>query len=255
VRGSIVIAVLLVALIDASASAQWLKFPTPGVPRTAAGKANLSAPAPKTADGKPDFSGVWQVAPGYTGNIAKDLKPGEVSFQPWAEALYKHRLGNEGREDPQAYCVLSGVPREHVVPYPFKILQPPGEVVILYEALHSYRQIYMDGRALPKDPNPAWMGYSVGRWEGDTLVVESNGFQENNWLDNGGHPGTESLRLTERFHRRDFGHIDLEITIDDPKAYTKPWKVNLVFTANPDTDLIEYVCDENEKDLKHLVGK
>jgi hypothetical protein len=151
--------------------------------------------------------------------------------------------------------VLSGVPREHVVPYPFKILQPPGEVVILYEALHSYRQIYMDGRALPKDPNPAWMGYSVGRWEGDTLVVESNGFEENNWLDNGGHPGTEALRLTERFHRRDFGHIDLELTIDDPKAYTKPWKVNLVFTANPDTDLIEYVCDENEKDLKHLVGK
>ena len=251
VRGSIVIAILLAG----SASAQWLKFPTPGVPRTAAGKPNLSAPAPKTADGKPDFSGVWQVAPGYTGNIAKDLKPGEVSFQPWAEALYNHRLGNEGKEDPQAYCVLSGVPREHVVPYPFKILQPPGEVVILYEALHSYRQIYMDGRALPKDPNPAWMGYSVGRWEGDTLVVESNGFQENNWLDNGGHPGTESLRLTERFHRRDFGHIDLEITIDDPKAYTKPWKVNLVFTANPDTDLIEYVCDENEKDLKHLVGK
>jgi hypothetical protein len=251
VRGSIVIAVLLAG----SAPAQWLKFPTPGVPRTAAGKPNLSAPAPKSADGKPDFTGVWQVAPGYTGNIAKDLKAGEVSFQPWAEELYKHRLGNEGREDPQAYCVLSGVPREHVVPYPFKILQPPGEVVILYEALHSYRQIYMDGRALPKDPNPAWMGYSVGRWDGDTLVVESNGFEENNWLDNGGHPGTEALRLTERFHRRDFGHIDLEITIDDPKAYTKPWKVNLVFTANPDTDLIEYVCDENEKDLKHLVGK
>ena len=250
-RGSIVIAVLLAG----SAPAQWLKFPTPGVPRTAAGKPNLSAPAPKSADGKPDFTGVWQVAPGYTGNIAKDLKAGEVSFQPWAEELYKHRLGNEGREDPQAYCVLSGVPREHVVPYPFKILQPPGEVVILYEALHSYRQIYMDGRALPKDPNPAWMGYSVGRWDGDTLVVESNGFEENNWLDNGGHPGTEALRLTERFHRRDFGHIDLEITIDDPKAYTKPWKVNLVFTANPDTDLIEYVCDENEKDLKHLVGK
>jgi hypothetical protein len=128
-------------------------------------------------------------------------------------------------------------------------------VVILYEALHSYRQIYMDGRALPKEPNPAWMGYSIGHWEGDTLVVESSGFVDNNWLDNNGHPGTEAMRLTERFRRPDFGHIDLQITIDDPKAYTKPWSVNLQFTANPDTDLIEYVCDENEKDLKHLVGK
>jgi hypothetical protein len=242
-------------LFAASAPAQWLKFPTPSVPRMANGKPELSAPAPRTADGKPDLSGVWQVSPGYTSDIAKDLKPGEVPFRPWAEGLYKHRVDTEGKEDPQAYCVLSGVPREHVVPYPFKILQPPGEVVILYEALHSYRQIYMDGRALPKDPNPAWMGYTVGHWEGDTLVAESNGFEENNWLDNNGHPGTESLRLTERFHRRDFGHIDLELTIDDPKAYTKPWKVNLLFTANPDTDLIEYVCDENEKDLKHLVGK
>jgi hypothetical protein len=251
VRASITIALLLAG----GAPAQWLNFPTPGVPRTAAGKPNLSAPAPRTADGKPDFSGVWLPATGYTTNLAKDLKPGDVSLQPWAEALYNHRLANEGKEDPQAYCVLSGVPREHVVPYPFKIMEPPGEIVILYEALHSYRQIYMDGRALPKDPNPAWMGYSVGHWDGDTLVVESKGFQENNWLDNSGHPGTESLRLTERLHRRDFGHIDLEMTIDDPKAYKKPWTVNLVFTANPDTDLIEYVCDENEKDLKHLVGK
>jgi hypothetical protein len=242
-------------LFTVSAPAQWLKFPTPAVPRTANGSPNLSAPAPRTAEGKPDFSGVWQPPAGYVTNIAKDLKPGDVPLQAWAEALYKHRLDNNGKEDPQAYCVLSGVPREHVVPYPFKILQPPGMVVILYEALHSYRQIYMDGRALPKDPNPAWMGYSVGHWEGDTLVVESNGFEENNWLDNGGHPGTEALRLTERFHRPNFGHLDLAMTIDDPKAYTKPWTVNLQFVARPDTDLIEYVCDENEKDLKHLVGK
>jgi hypothetical protein len=250
-KASIVMCVLLAV----TAPAQWLKFPTTGVPRTADGKPSLSAPAPKTPDGKPDLSGVWEVRPGYTGNIAKDLKPGEVPFQPWAEALYKHRLETMGKEDPQAYCVLSGVPREHVVPYPFKILHTNGMIVILYEALHSYRQIYMDGRALPKEPNPQWMGYSVGHWEGDTLVVESSGFVENNWLDNGGHPGTEALRLTERFHRKDFGHIDLQLTIDDAKAYTKPWTVNLQFTANPDTDLIEYVCDENEKDLKHLVGK
>lgn len=238
-----------------TAPAQWANFPTPGVPRTHDGKPDLSAPPPKNMDGKPDFSGVWEVTPGYTGNIAKDLKPGEVSFQPWAEALYKHRGETLSREDPQAYCVLSGVPREHVVPYPFKILNTKGMIVILYEALHSYRQIYMDGRALPKNPNPAWMGYSVGHWEGDTLVVESSGFVDNNWLDNSGHPGTEALHLTERFRRPDFGHLNLQMTIDDPKAYTKPWTVNLQFKANPDTDLIEYVCDENEKDLKHLIGK
>jgi hypothetical protein len=242
-------------LIAATLSAQWVGYPTPGVPRGADGKPDMSAAAPRTSDGKPDLSGVWVPRPGYTGNIAKDLKPSEVLFQPWAEELYKHRLDTEGREDPQAYCVLSGVPREHVVPYPFKILNSKGEVVILYEALHSYRQIYMDGRPLPKDPNPTWMGYSIGHWEGDTLVVQSSGFVENNWLDNGGHPATEALKLTEKFRRPDFGHINLELTIDDPKAYKKPWSVNLLFTASPDTDLIEYVCSENEKDLKHLVGK
>jgi hypothetical protein len=247
--------VAAVIVLSTPAFAQWLEFPTPGVPRLPNGKPNLTAPAPKTPDGKPDFSGLWAPPMGYTGNIAKDLKPGEIPFQPWAEALYKHRQETQGKEDPQARCVLSGVPREHVVPYPFRILQPPGMVAILYEALHSYRQIFLDGRKLPKDPNPTWMGYSTGHWEGDTLVVESKGFVENNWLDNGGHPGTEAMRLTERFHRRDFGHIDLQMTIDDPKAYTKPWTVNLVFTAAPDNELIEYVCSENEKDVDHLVGK
>jgi hypothetical protein len=234
---------------------QWEKTVTPGVPRQPDGKPNLTAPAPRTPDGKPDFSGIWVTTPGYTGNMAKDLKPGEVSFRPWAETLYKHRVETESREDPQARCVLSGVPREHVVPYPFKILNTNGEIVILYEALHSYRQIFMDGRPLPKNPNPAWMGYSVGHWDGDTLVVESSGFVENNWLDNSGHPGTEALRLTERFRRRDLGHIDLQMTINDEKAYTKAWTVNLVFNLQPDSELIEYVCDENEKDVTHLVGK
>lgn len=248
-------AVLVASVFALAAQAQWVTFPTPGVPRTADGKPDLSAPAPRMPDGHPDFSGIWIPKGGYTNNIAKDLKPGDVSFQPWAGKLYEHRVANNGKEDPQAYCVLSGVPRENVVPYPFKILNSKSEIIILYEALHSYRQIFMDGRALPKDPNPAWMGYSVGHWDGDTLVVSSAGFEENNWIDNSGHPGTESLRLTEKFRRVDFGHIHLEMTIDDPKAYTKPWTVNLEFTASPDIDLIEYVCDENEKDLKHLVGK
>jgi hypothetical protein len=236
-------------------AAQWPDPPNAGIPRLPDGKPNLAAPAPKTPDGKPDLSGVWETGFGYTGNIAKDLKAGEVEFQPWAETLYKHRMETLSKEDPQARCVLSGVPREDVVPYPFKILNSKGVIVILYEALHSYRQIFMDGRPLPKDPNPTWMGYSIGHWDGDTLVVESSGFVGNNWLDNNGHPGTEALRLTERFHRRDFGHIDLLVTIDDPKAYKKPWTVHLVLNLNPETDLIEYVCDENEKDVTHLVGK
>jgi len=244
----------LSGLLSGPLSAQWLTYPTPGIPRLPDGKPNLAAPAPKTPDGKPDLSGVWMTRGGYTVNIAKDMKPDEVPFQPWAEALYKHRLSNNGKEDPQGRCVLSGVPRENVVPYPFKILNTNGMIVILYEALHSYRQIFMDGRPLPKDPNPTWMGYSVGHWDVDTLVIESKGFVDNNWLDNSGHPGTEAMRLTERFHRRDFGHIDVQLTIDDPKAYTKPWNVNLQFTLT-DTELIEYVCDENEKDFEHLVGK
>jgi hypothetical protein len=244
----------LSGLLSGPLSAQWLTYPTPGIPRLPDGKPNLAAPAPKTPDGKPDLSGVWMTRGGYTVNIAKDMKPDEVPFQPWAEALYKHRLSNNGKEDPQGRCVLSGVPRENVVPYPFKILNTNGMIVILYEALHSYRQIFMDGRPLPKDPNPTWMGYSVGHWDSDTLVIESKGFVDNNWLDNSGHPGTEAMHLTERFRRRDFGHIDVQITIDDPKAYTKPWNVNLQFTLT-DTELIEYVCDENEKDFEHLVGK
>jgi hypothetical protein len=253
--------VAIVFLMCTPAWAQWTKVPSPAIPRTSDSKPNLSAPAPRLPDGKPDFSGIWTTRGGYTGNIAKDLKPGELSFQPWAADVYKHRQETQGKEDPQAYCVLSGVPREHVVPYPFKILNTttsgtgPGMIVILYEALHSYRQIFMDGRKLPKDPNPTWMGYSVGHWDGDTLVVESSGFVNNNWLDNGGHMGTEAMRLTERFHRRDYGHIDLQVTIDDPKAYTKPWTVDLEFNATPDSELIEYVCDENEKDINHLVGK
>src|SRR6185436_6028787 len=220
------------------------------------GKPNLSAPAPKSPDGHPDLSGVWVPRGRYIVDLAQDLKPGDVSFQPWAEALYKHRVDTLGKDDPQAHCVLSGTPRENAITYPYKILNTTNrEIVILYEALHSYRQIFIDGRELPKDPNPSWMGYSIGRWDGDALVVESKGFPDGIWLDNNGHPGTESLRLTERFRRRDFGHIDLQVTIDDPKAYTKPWTVTIPLLALPDGELIEYACDENEKDLTHLVGK
>jgi len=242
------------AVLAAGAFAQWPNQKSSKVPRLPDGKPNLSAPAPKTPDGHPDLSGVWQPG-GSVGDIAKDLKPGEVPFTPWGVALYKQRMETQGKYDPQAYCVLSGVPREDYVPYPFKILNSPGVIVVLYEALHSYRQIFTDGRALPKDPNPTWMGYSIGHWDGDTLVVESSGFINEGWMDNNGHPNSEALKLTERFHRRDFGHIDLSLTIDDPKAYTRPWTVKETLNLQADDELIEYVCSENEKDLHHLVGK
>ena len=191
----------------------------------------------------------------YIGNIASDLKPGEVPLRPWAEALYKKRQEDKSKDDPTGHCIPGGVPRSNAVPYPFKILNSDGMVVILYEAVHGYRQIFTDGRELPKDPNPNWQGYSVGRWEKDAFVVDSSGFVENSWLDNGGHPGTESLRVTERFRRKDFGHLEIAVTINDEKAYTKPWTITMPYEFLADTDLLEYVCTENEKDLQHLVGK
>ena len=234
---------------------QWLDHPTKGIPRTADGKPNLSAPAPKTTDGKPDISGLWQPPAGSVANIARNMKPEDVPYQPWAADLFRHRQETLSKDDPTGFCIPGGVPRSDLVGYPFKILQQPGLVLILYEAVHSFRQIFLDGRPLPQDPNPAWMGYSIARWEGDSLVVETAGFNDNVWLDNGGKPATESLRVTERFRRKDFGHMDVEITINDPKAYTKPWTVSLALTLQPDTDLLEYVCSENNKDIEHLVGK
>ena len=242
-------------MMTTSASAQWLNYPTPGLPRTADGKPNLSAPAPKQADGKPDLSGLWLTQGIYIGDIAKDLKPGEVPFQPWAEKLFKERRENLSKDDPTGWCIPGGVPRSTAVPYPFKVLHTRGMVVMLYEAVHSYRQIFTDGRELPKDPNPTWLGYSVGKWEGDDFVVQTEGFNDRGWLDNNGHPATELLKVTERFRRKDFGHMSIEITIDDAKAYTKPWKVTLPLVISADNELIEYICTENNRDLEHLVGK
>jgi hypothetical protein len=228
-----VLLVLTVAVLaTASTGAQWLRIPTPGIPRTPDGKPNLAAPAPRTPEGRPVLG----------------LPAGEkLPYQPWAEAVYKERLANLSKDDPTSNCIVGGVPRSDFVPYPFKILEMPGMVVILYEAIHSYRQIFTDGRALPKDPSPAWFGYSVGRWDGDAFVVESAGFNDNVWLDNNGNPATERLRVTERFVRKDFGHMDIDITVDDPKAYTRPWKVTQPLVFQADDELIEYICDENNR--------
>lgn len=247
--------VALGALIASPVSGQWTRIPQTG-PRTADGKLNLSAPAPRLPDGKPDLSGVW-AAPGgrYVQNLAADLKPGEVPYQPWAKALVAARAGGaRERENPTANCLPAGVPRINAAPPPWKLIQSDGFIVILYEAANFWRQIFMDGREPVRDPNPSWVGYSVGRWEGDTLVVETTGFNGKSWLDQQGKPTTEALHVTERFHRRDFGHMDIQITIDDPKAYTRPWTVTLPVTLQTGAELFENVC-ENNRDLEHLPGE
>src|SRR5687767_13806428 len=239
-------------LLSTSLSAQWLGYPTVGIPRTPDGKPNLTAPAPKSNDGRIDITGLWQPAVVLVGDISARLPPGPVPFQPWAEELYKRRRENNSRDDPTANCIVGGVPRSNLVPYPFKILQVPGMTVILYEAVHSYRQIFTDGRTVPEDPNPAWFGYSVGRWEGDSFVVETRGFNNNVWLDNWGKPATSALRVTERFRRQDVGHMEVEMTIDDPKAYTRPWTVVLPLELVPDSEIIEYICNENNKYFENI---
>jgi hypothetical protein len=256
--GSLVAVVL--TIVTAPAGAQWLNYPTPGIPRLPNGKPNLSALAPRKPDGKPDLSGIWhgeqQIYVKYAENLGADFKPGEFPIQPWAEALYKQHMTDAGAgESPITQCLSLGLPIADNSALPFKIIQESGLVVILNEGLGLFRQVFLDGRMLPKDPNPTCMGYSVGRWDEDTLVVDSAGFNGKVWLDPTGHPTTDALHITERFRRRDFGHLDLELTVDDPKAFTRPWSVNLPKLLFPDTELLEFVCDENEKDLKHLVDK
>ena len=238
-------------------AAQWLNYPTAGIPRTPDGKPNLTAPAPRTSYGKPDLSGIWKQPNGvkYTINLAADHPADFVPLRPAAAALYKYHQDTESKDDPVGHCNMAGVPQEDAVPYPYQIFQSPTEVVILYEAVRGFREIFMDGRKLPVNPNPTWMGYSIGHWDGDTLVVETSGFNDKSWLDSGGHPHSDALKVTERFHRLDFGHMNLQITIDDPKDYTKPWTVSYPITLMPDTSLLEYICGENNRDVKHLVGK
>ena len=253
-RGCLLI--LLIAMLS-PLSAQWLKLPDKGIPRTKDGKPDLAAPAPHKADGKPDLEGIWMVGgPKYLQNLAADLKPGDVPMQPRPAALTKERMsGVHAAEESDANCLPQGVPKINATPVPFKIVQNPDEAIILYEAFGIYRQVFMDGRELPKDPNPSWMGYSIGKWDKDALVVETAGFNGKTWLDQAGHPATEALQVTERFRRPDFGHLTIEVTINDPKAYTKPWTITEEMHLLADTDLLEFVCSENNRDLPHLVNK
>jgi hypothetical protein len=235
-------------------AAQWLKEPTRNIPRTVDGRPNLSARAPRTTNGKPDLSGLWRIDSGaYGGNVVADLPIADI--QPWADALYKERMENLGKDDPTTFTCLPQGPRAMLGSAGWaRIIQTPLLTAILFENFNQ-RQIFTDGRALPKDPNPSFMGYSVGRWEGDTLLVDSHGYNDRTWLDFGGHPHSEGLRITERLRRRAFGHIDVQTTFADPTIYAKPWTVNSRMELVTDTEMLEYVCNENERSYARMVGK
>jgi hypothetical protein len=271
----------LFLMLAAGAHAQWLNYPAPGVPRTRDGKVNLAAPAPKL-NGKPDLSGVWHVQPSglpemkrlfgpdvdaiqvpgmeittiskYGLNIFADFKPEEVPMRPEAGAIMARRAPDAPNPEqlPSTYCLPLGFPLVTMLSEVSKISQAPGLTVIMLELNNGYRQIYTDGRKLPVDPNPSYMGYSTGHWEGETFVVESIGFKDKGWLDVFGHPQSESMHITERYHRRDFGHLDVEYTFNDPKMYTKPFTIKTTHELQADSDILEDVCGENEKDRAHM---
>ena len=252
----IVPSMAILVLMCAPVHGQWEKVPSAAIPRGPDGKPNLSAPAPRLPDGHPDLSGIWEQNDGrYTQNIAAGLKPEDVPFQPWAKSLAAQRLdGSHSREDPPANCLPQGVPRIGASPPPWRIVQTPGLFFIVYESHNQWRQIFLDGRELSKDFTPAWLGYSTGKWEGDTLVVETKGFNGKAWLDQLGKPASEALHVVERFRRKNFGHMDIQITIDDPKAYTKPWTITEEVHLLTNTELMESICNENNLDLQHLQG-
>lgn len=253
-RPEILVAVWAIGAVPVLA--QWSGVHTPGIPRTNDGKPELAAKAPRTPDGQPDLSGLWSIrTEDYWYDIGTDLKPGGVPMLPAAAAVYKERSDNFGKDNPIARCMPAGVPTIDIIPTPFRIIESGAEIAILYEYNMEYRQIFTDDRVLPRDANPNWMGYSKGHWEGDTLVVETDGLKDNTWLDLYGHPATDALHVTERFRRIDVGNIDLEVTLTDPKSYTHPWRLSLHPKLMADTELLEFVCIENNPDVRHLVGK
>jgi hypothetical protein len=256
------VVVLAICLVSSPVAAQWLDQPTKGLPRTPDGKPVLSAPTPRTLDGRPDLSGIWLpmpdpdgraggvegiVAPKYMIDVMRDFAPSQVPFRPWGEALYTQRNNNSRLDNPSIRCLPNGVPRLNAYTHPYKIVQTADLIVILYEAGTMFRQIFLDGRGHPKEQQPAWLGYSIGRWDGDTLVIETVGFNGQTWLDGAGHPQSEEMRLTERFTRHTVGRMDIQIVLDDPKAYTKPVSYVQPQSLLPDTELIEFFCAENAK--------
>jgi hypothetical protein len=234
---------LTVFILTTPLAAQWLTLPTPGIPRTGDGKPNLSAPTPRASDGRPDLTGLWDT---------RGTKVDEPASLPWAKALVRKRAEDFFKENPGYECLPRGP--GYANGGMKRILQTPTIVAILNDDL-TYRQIFMDGRTLETDANPTWMGYSVGHWEGETLVVESAGFNDRTWLDNRGHPHTEGLRMTERYRRRDFGHLEIDLTFADPATYAAPWHIAMNMDLAADTELLEAVCNENSHRHDHWVGK
>src|SRR5262245_27355931 len=249
----------VLALACAPLEAQWAKVPPAKLPQTSDGKPDLSAPTPRLPNCKPDLSGIWRAENTYGGkpaNFAANLQVDNIPYQPWAQALLEERMtGVHEKEDSSALCLPQGVPRMDAAPGQWKLLQNPEYIAILYEAFGIlWRQIFLDGRELAADAPPTWLGYSTGKWDGDTLVVDTKGFNGKFWLDQQGKPTTEALHVIERFRRKDFGHMDIEITIDDTNAYTRPWTFTEHVRLLTDTDLMEAICNENNRDLEHLPG-
>ena len=251
--------------------AQWAVHPDSKVPRTADGQVNLNAPAPRASDGKPDLSGVWETVRGGTTQViaGPEVHPlkrtsqfwnigagldGDLPLQPWAAELRASRVAANSKDNPDAHCLPIGLTQLHNHPQPRKIIQTPSVIVLLYEANGGVRQIFTDGRKVPADdPQPWWYGYSVGRWEGDTLVVETSGFRDGGWLDVNGAPLTDAAKVTERFRRVSYGQLEIDVTVNDPKAYTKPWTARTIRQQlMPGDELIEFICAENEKSSQHF---
>ena len=255
-----------------TAAAQWLKYPTAGVPKTAEGKPNLSAPTPRTPDGKPDFSGIWltdntncppsqnpeilvcgsELPMGKEGiNMGVSL-PGGLPYQPWLAALVKKRTADNAKDDPHVICLPDTFLRAYSLPHLLKFVQTPGLLVMLDEMNANYRQVFTDGRPLPEDAVPSWQGYSSARWEGDTLVVNSAGFRDDLWIDWNGSVITTAAKVQERIRRSDYGHLEVGVTVDDQKAYTRPWTVTLHQRLALNTELVDEICLENEKSSRRM---
>jgi hypothetical protein len=268
--------VVLLTALPSSLPAQWPEYPTPGVPRTASGEPILDAPAPRTADGRPDLSGLWMRFRGEGGGVTPKPIPAPpgtppvatfwdvgvgfpegLPFRPWAAELKKARDAANSKDNPDALCLPMGFMQFHMHPQPRRIIQSPGLITIIYEANYGLRYIFMDGRTLPPngEPQPWWYGYSVGRWEGDTLVVETNNLRDGGWLDVRGSPFTDQATITERFRRVNFGKLEIDITIDDPKAYTQPFTVRVNQEIMVDGEMIEFICNENQQFLKRIEAR
>jgi hypothetical protein len=253
------VSLLFAALLLAPqfARAQWDPYPWKNVPRTKDGKIDMQAKPNRTYYGKLDLSGFWIPTnpTKYLLNFASDMKDSDIPLTPAGRKLLQERIANNGKDHPGVSCLPSGIPEKLSIPDGLKIVQTKDLTLMLPESRTIYRQIFTDGRKFPKDPQPTWMGYSLGHWEGDTFVVDTIGQNGKTWLDMRGLPGSERLKVTERYTRPTVGHMLVEVTIDDPVNYTKPWKATLDWTLLPDTDLIESICEENNKDPQHMVGK